>query len=144
MLARLKEARFSDDLDLLHTGELSEREMLTQLNEVSAGHQDDQIQFVVDPAFKRSPVNPVVKVSVKAYIGGFYDQFTIDISRELHIVALPEITVYPIVDQISDKVSAMYALHYADHSPSTRYRDILDRALIISSCAFEADCLHKA
>lgn len=51
---------------------------------------------------------------------------------------VPQVVVYPLSDQVADKVCAMYELHGAFQNPSSRYRDLVDLALIISACEFDA------
>jgi hypothetical protein len=84
-----------------------------------------------------SRTNPVVELSVTAYIGAKYGTFPIDLARELHLLSaperirpmpvvdvpglteLPEIVVYPLTDQVADKVCAMYQPYGDTQSPST-------------------------
>ena len=107
---------------------------------------------MVEDGVSYSRVNPVVEISATAYIGAKYGQFPIDLARELHLVAaperirpqpvvevpglppLPELVVYPLTDQVADKVCAMFELYGESQSPSSRYRDLLDLALVVSMC----------
>lgn len=109
-----------------------------------------------------SKANPVVRIKIGAQIATAYDQFTIDLAHELHMVATPElvrptpvvvlpglaevaeIAVYPLVDQIADKICAMYERHGATGTPSTRYRDLHDLVLIVQTYELESDLLARA
>jgi hypothetical protein len=65
---------------------------------------------------------------------------------------LPEFALYPLADQIADKVCAMYETH-RDGTPSTRYHDLVDLILIITSStgvdaarttfALQAEATHR-
>lgn len=162
LLMRLAEARFSKDLDLLHLGEVSPDEAIGELRSLTAPRDGDHLTFVVEDGVSYSRTNPVVEISVTAYIGAKYGSFPIDLARELHLLAaperirptpvvdvpglteLPEVVVYPLTDQVADKVCAMYELYGELESPSSRYRDLIDLALIVSTCEFEAEPLSQA
>lgn len=98
-----------------------------------------------------------VSVPVEAYLGATkFASFPIDLSTELHAVAhverarpapiiempglpeLPEFVLYPLPDQVADKVCAMYERHGSHQQPSTRYRDLVDLLLITMNCSFDA------
>ena len=162
LLMRLAEARFSKDLDLLHLGELSAEEAIAELRDLTASREGDYLTFVIEDGVSYSRANPVVEIRVNAYIGARYDSFPIDLARELHLLAvpervrpkpvvdvpglseLPEVVVYPLTDQVADKVCAMYELHGDLQNPSSRYRDLVDLALIISTCEFDAVPVSRA
>jgi len=97
-----------------------------------------------------------VKVKVDTYLGTtLYCPFPIDLSTELPFVAqvehrrlrpvlevpgvdpLPEFTMYPLPDQVADKVCAMYERHGPTATHSSRFRDLVDLVLIVSN--FELD-----
>lgn len=151
LLMRLANARFSKDLDLLHMGTLSPEQAIIELRELTTPSPRDHLTFVIEDGVHYSSANPVVEISVTAYIGALYGQFPIDLATDLHLLAaperirpqpvvdvpglptLPELVVYPLADQVADKVCAMFELHGDSQSPSTRYRDLLDLALIVST-----------
>jgi len=54
------------------------------------------------------------------------------------VAALPEVTLYPLPDQIADKVAAMVERHGPQGRASTRYRDLVDLVLIVRSCEVDA------
>lgn len=90
LLMRLAEARFSKDLDLLHLGEVSPDEAIAELRSLTAARDGDHLTFVVEDGVSYSRTNPVVEISVTAYIGAKYGSFPIDLARELHLLATPE------------------------------------------------------
>jgi predicted nucleotidyltransferase component of viral defense system len=162
LLMRLAEARFSKDLDLLNLGELSADEAIAELRRLTAPREGDHLAFVIEDGVAYSRTNPVVEISVTAYVGAKYGSFPIDLARELHLLAvperirptpvvevpglakLPEIMVYPLTDQVAEKVCAMYERYGDLQSASSRYRDLVDLALIVSTCELEAELVRQA
>jgi hypothetical protein len=60
------------------------------------------------------------------------------------IPPLPTFQCYPIIDQVADKVAAMYELHGDGQATSNRYRDLVDLVLIVAARHLEASYLHRA
>lgn len=138
LLMRLAQARFSKDLDLLRLGELSPEQAIAELRELTAARAGDHLTFVVEDGVSYSRVNPVAEISVTAYIGALYGRFPIDLATELHLIAtperirarpvvdvpglpaMPELVVYPLTDQVSDKVCAKKSGQKCDGSQLTR------------------------
>jgi hypothetical protein len=98
-----------------------------------------------------------IKVKVKVYLGATeLDSFPIDLSTKLEFVAeverqrpqpvveipdvgpLPEFTLYPLPDQVADKVCAMFQRYGAVQAASSRYRDLVDLVLITNNFELEA------
>jgi hypothetical protein len=162
LLMRLTEARFSKDLDLMHLGELSAEDALAELRAITAPREGDHLTFVIEDGVSYSQTNPVIEISVSAYVGAKYGGFPIDLARELHLLAaperirptpvvdlpglteLPEVVVYPLTDQVADKVCAMYERYGNPQSPSSRYRDLIDLVLIVAACELEAAPVFRA
>lgn len=162
LLMRLADARFSKDLDLLRLGKLSPDQAIVELRELTAPREGDHLTFVIEDGVHYRTVNPVVEISVTAYIGAKYGQFRIDLATDLHLLAaperiraqpvvdvpglptLPELVVYPLTDQVADKVCAMFELYGQSQSPSSRYRDLLDLALIVSTSELDGRQLSLA
>lgn len=162
LLMRLADARSSKDLDLLHLGEVEPEEAIAELREFTAPREGDYLTFVIGEGVSYSRANPVVEISVTSYIGALYGRFPIDLATELHLRAtperirptpvvdlpglaeLPEVVVYPLTDQVADKVCAMYELYGDRQSPSSRYRDLIDLALIVSTCELKAVPISRA
>lgn len=97
---RLAQARFSKDLGLLRLGELSPEQAIAELRiAFTAARAGDHLTFVVEDGVSYSRVNPVVEISVTAYIGALYGRFQIDLDTELHLIAAPErVRARPVVD----------------------------------------------
>jgi hypothetical protein len=162
LLMRLAKARSSKDLDLLHLGEVDPIEAIAELRELTAPREGDHLTFVIGDAVTYSRANPVVEISVSSYIGAPYGSFPIDLATELHLLAtperirpipvvnipgladLPDIVVYPLADQVADKLYAMYELYGEGQNPSSRFRDLIDLALIVSTCELEAAPISEA
>lgn len=156
LLMRLVDARSSKGLDLLRLGEAHPNDAIAEIRQLTAPKDGDHLAFVVGDAVSYSRVNPVVEISVTAYIGAQYGSFPIDLATELHLLAKPElirprpvveipglpevrgVVVYPLTDQVADKVCAMYEVHGERQRPSSRFRDLFDLALIVSACEFDA------
>lgn len=162
LLMRLADARFSKDLDLLRMGQTSPDSAIAELRALTAPREGDHLTFALDDGVHYSIVNPVVEITGTAYIGAKYGQFPIDLATELHLLsapervrarpvvdvpglpALPEMVVYPLTDQIADKVCAMYGRYGLSQGPSSRYRDVLDLVLIVSTSEFDGRQLSLA
>ncbi|MFI5844461.1 nucleotidyl transferase AbiEii/AbiGii toxin family protein [Catenuloplanes sp. NPDC051500] len=91
-----------------------------------------------------------LRALVEVYAGtGKWDEFPIDVSCEIHFVgplehrvhtpvlppeklglSLPEFVLYLLVDQVADKVSAMYERHRG--AASNRWRDLADLVLLVA------------
>lgn len=153
LLMRLAGARFSKDLDLTHTSVQSREDAVEALRRAIEPQDGDHLTFTIAGQPKYSAENEVVTVTVRSATGVTeYVKFSIDVSTRLHMLAKPErvtprqvvdvpglpgspeIVVYPISDQIADKVCAMYELHGSTNAPSTRYRDLVDLVLIVRAC----------
>lgn len=124
---RLAGARFSKDLDLTHTSVQSREDAVEALRRAIEPQDGDHLTFTIAGQPKYSAENEVVTVTVRSATGVTeYVKFSIDVSTRLHMLAKPErvtprqvvdvpglpgspeIVVYPISDQIADKVCAMY------------------------------------
>lgn len=106
-----------------------------------------------------------LRITVDAYVGiSLWDTFPVDISCELHCVGelehrehtpvlpanklgllLPEFVLYPTVDQVADKVAAMYERHGdGGQSASNRWRDLADLVLLVDLEDLHAERLAQA
>lgn len=145
LLIRLPSARYSQDLDLLHRSNALP-DALDELRQVCTrilSAELDPFSFAMgEPTLMRGGVSGA-QVSITGSVGGReFGRFPIDLTTELHFVAalehhvppplvviddvapLPPITLYPLPDQIADKVCAM-AGHHGDGVASTRYRELV-------------------
>lgn len=161
LLMRLPEARYSKDLDLLNL-ELDPEQAVAELRTLTTPRPGDQLRFVISDAVTYSAINPVSEITVTAYIGNQYGSFSIDLATELHLIGapdriqptpvvdlpglspLPEVMAYPLPDQIADKICAMYEHHGQAGHPSTRYRDLVDLAIIINTSILDATAILDA
>ncbi|NKY31352.1 nucleotidyl transferase AbiEii/AbiGii toxin family protein [Nocardia gamkensis] len=154
MMVRLPDARYSKDIDLLVAMNMSEA--VEALRHTGRNHTIDHFLFEVGPPVQLSNGKGVA-VRVEALLGGkVFDAFSIDLSsarRELvgqverrpiprlvDTADFPQETtvqLYPLADQIADKICAMYEIHGAVGTESGRYRDLVDLLLISGFLAID-------
>lgn len=98
-------------------------------------------------------------MSFAAYTGAnVWENFAVDVSCERHSIGefeffqpkpvvdltgvpdLPPFRLYPLTDQIADKVCAMYETHGPQGAPSNRYRDLVDLVLLVAVAASTPNC----
>lgn len=147
MMVRLPQARYSKDIDLLVATDAPNP--IEELRRTVRDHHLDHFRFEVGPPTVLSDGKGST-VTVTASIGGRqFDTFRIDIvegRRELvgQVERCPiprlvdtddfppetSVLLYPLADQIADKLCAMYELHGETGIPSTRFRDLVDLLLI--------------
>ncbi|WP_024794171.1 nucleotidyl transferase AbiEii/AbiGii toxin family protein [Tomitella biformata] len=147
MMVRLPQSRYSKDIDLLIANDTADP--IEELRRTVRDHHLDHFRFEVGPPRPLADQKGS-KVTVIALLGGrTFDTFSIDIvdsRRELvgqverHPIPrlvdtddfTPETSVllYPLADQIADKLCAMYEVHGAASTASGRYRDLVDLLLI--------------
>jgi len=142
-------ARHSQDIDLLHP-EAELAAAVAELRRVADIGGLDPFTFTVgEPTVMLGGVaGATVRITVS--LGAtVLDRFSLDLSTgrvlvaglERHqleamveiedVAALPEVTLYPLPDQIADKVTAMVERHGPRDRASTRYRDLgPDRATL--------------
>jgi predicted nucleotidyltransferase component of viral defense system len=176
LLVRLPHARYSDDVDLLYPADNVDLIVpLTELRNTTAQPcGDDFFRFElgrVDERVSTDGEKAVATVQVAAAIGATeYQRFSIDLSvkkRRLSgvdryqpqpiieipgVPPLPKFSLYSLADQIADKLCAMYEVH-RDGKPSTRYHDLVDLVLIVTSgrgidaastaAALQAEARHR-
>jgi hypothetical protein len=164
LLVRLPGARHSRDIDLLYPDEsLDLRRAVEELRVMARIDTADHLSFVVDDPVLLGDGQTLATIGVTGYTGATrFDRFTIDLSTEVHVVArferlrpepvidvpglpaLPEFTLYPLPDQVADKVCAMYASYGTPPGPSTRFRDLIDLALIVTTSPLDAELTSRA
>lgn len=160
LLARVpSRARHSLDIDLMRRGEL--RVAIGLLQSLAHKHADvDFFTFDVKPHQEPSAEASKAVLSAVAYLGeSEFERFKIDLVVESNMTAEPEAVspikpvdveglpsvpylVYPLVDHIADKHAAMLA-DYGGH-PSSRFRDLVDLAIIAGSKPVNAAALSHA
>jgi hypothetical protein len=160
LLTRLPGARHSRDIDLMH---LTATPAAAEAEIRAIGRRDlgDHLRFEIVRSVTMS-VQDALRLKAEAYTGATkWENFDIDVSCERHFVAalesvqprpildldgmpgLPAFRLYPLVDQIADKVAAMYEIH-GHGEPSNRYRDLVDLALLIGAETMDAALLCAA
>lgn len=160
LLARVpSRARHSLDIDLMRRGELHGAIRLLRI--LAHQHADaDFFTFDVQPHREPAADASHAALSAVAYLGEReFERFRIDLVVESNMTADPEpvspirpveieglpsvpYLVYPLVDHIADKHAAMLA-DYGGH-PSSRYRDLVDLAIIAGSESVSAAALSYA
>ena len=160
LLARIpNRARHSLDIDLMRRDDMSEAIKLLQ----DLGHQHaDADFFTFDVQLERAPAlgAPNAALTATAYLGERqFERFKIDLVVESNMTAEPEYVnpiqpveiaglrsvpylVYALVDHIADKHAAM--LDDYGGRPSTRYRDLVDLAIIAGTESVHAAALSAA
>jgi nucleotidyltransferase AbiEii toxin of type IV toxin-antitoxin system len=161
ILARFPGARHSRDIDLVHL-DADPASAEVELREIGRLDLGDHLRFEITRSVLLS-VPDALRLKTAAYTGvTVWDNFDIDISCERHFVAevqavqpepvldivgmtaLPVFRLYPLTDQIADKVAAMYEKHGGMGAPSNRYRDLADLILLISVEEIDAALLIAA
>lgn len=165
LAVRVTNARHSKDIDLYRRDAHDELdasiEQLITAGEGPSGR--DPFTFEVTRKDQIIGAAGGITLSVKCLLGTLeLDRFPIDLTTRQHTVGqLEEITpedlihipqvqpsppmlVYPLADQVADKLAAMYEIHAHGH-PSSRYRDLVDLVLItLDGLHLDPDELHRA
>ncbi|HEX3828146.1 MAG TPA: nucleotidyl transferase AbiEii/AbiGii toxin family protein [Sporichthyaceae bacterium] len=166
MLARLPDARHSRDVDLYHPGrhtELPEAlpEALAELTAALDTSAPDRLRFVLESS--RPISDDAADLPFAAYVGAtVLDRFTVYLTLHLRPVAgiehvrpphvldlpglpeIPRLRLYPVHDQLADKICSMYARYGEAAAPSSRYRDLVDIVLVLRQVALDARELRQA
>lgn len=155
LLIRLPDARHSQDLDLLHPS-TDLPTAVAELRELSR-RGEDPFTFTVGAPVAMSGGVDGAKVQVDVSLGArFFHRFPIDVSTALPFIArverhrpppvvevpgvgpLPPFALFPLADQVADKVCAMYQRYSSTQAASSRYRDLVDLVLIITHFQVDA------
>jgi hypothetical protein len=156
LLMRLQEARHSRDIDLVNT-DSALAEATTELREAVQGGVGDPLMFVLGQPTMMSGGVAGSRIPVEVLLGGIrFEHFTVDLATDLrtfgvlertrpeHIIdmptlpRLPEFVLYPLPDQVCDKVCAMYQRRGDSGRVSSRYRDLVDLVLITGHLCLDA------
>lgn len=164
LIVRIPSARHSNDIDLLyaeHEALLTDAvaDLRRLADEPLVG---DFLRFdIADPVIGtgQDAHHLVAQVKVTAYVGiaEYGGRFPVDLSLNQGAAEpvervqprpvvelpgsqpLPQFVLYPLAEQIADKVCAMYGRYGRDgDQPSTRYRDLVDLAVIITHQELDA------
>ncbi|MHA4855089.1 nucleotidyl transferase AbiEii/AbiGii toxin family protein [Rhodococcus sp. MSC1_016] len=152
MMVRLPQARYSKDVDLMSTEFTHIEDAIDKLREILR-HEVDAFAYTISRKENLSD-DKGARISVQVRLGTTaFDTFPIDIVTHrgligpIEIHPIPQVIdlgdtaqsvrvrVYPIADQIADKLCAMYEYHLRTGQPppgdtSSRYRDLVDLLLI--------------
>lgn len=160
LLARIpSRARYSIDIDLMRRDDMTRA---IELLQTLGGEHTDADFFTFEVQLPREPEPDALNASLAAvaYLGEReFERFKVDLVVESNMTAEPELVdfldpveipgllsvqywAYPLVDHIADKHAAM--LDNYRGRPSTRYRDLVDLAIIASSQSVDAARLSTA
>lgn len=89
----------------------------------------------------RFPIDLVADLPITAQLDHHDPQPVIELEA---VGALPAFTLYPLPDQVADKVCAMYQRYGTRQLPSSRYRDLVDLLIIIGNNGLDAASLVQA
>lgn len=159
-------ARYSQDIDLLYRsgGRNGLETAVTELQGLAGANLDlDPFTFTIQTRgtitggaggtrltvvvsieateLDRFPIDLVADLPITAQLDQYDPQPVIDFAA---VSALPAFTLYPLPDQVADKVCAMYERHGSARAPSSRYRDLVDLLVIISNNSLDAASLNEA
>jgi predicted nucleotidyltransferase component of viral defense system len=158
LLVRIQQARYSKDIDLVVPGDEFDLDAaVDSLRADLRSDHGDHLTFAMDSVTRPADGQSAAMLRVTCYTGTTpFERFTIDLSTRTHVVAqpervrprpvielagtepLPEFVLYPLPDQIADKVCAMYGRYGVTNRPSTRYRDLVDLVLITTTSELDA------
>lgn len=154
LLVRMPGARYSRDLDLCHV--VDGQELQTSIDElVAAGRPGPRDPFAFEITRRAGLTGNAEgdQLTVAATLGPVYEKFPIDVTSRLAFVGTietrhkplpvqiddvdepPPMRLYPIGDQVADKVAAMYETH--NGHPSGRFHDLVDLALIATNLTLD-------
>ena len=159
-----KNPRSTLDLDLFRQGDRSTAASAKALHTLMDGRQLGRYTFRLGPPVAGTSED-VDAARIKATVldgATTVESFNIDLSADIVLDAEPDIRqvprgdtailpgyraairvrLYPIENQIADKLSAMYSRYGS--GPSTRYRDLYDLAMIVDQLPFDEKTLTEA
>jgi hypothetical protein len=160
MLVRMADARYTRDVDLFHGRGGDAVAAVADLRAAVSEPLDDFLTFSLGPSSALAD-GLGVRVPMTAATGAtLFERFSVDVSVELRLVGRPELIkpnpvidmpgtsdlprfrLYPVADQIADKVCAMVETHRG--RPSSRYRDLVDLVLLLRTQNMSAADLTAA
>jgi hypothetical protein len=159
MLARLRQARHSADVDLVAAADSIET-ALTALTKTAARDLGDFFHFTLGNPTRVVQGIEGIRVPVKAHLGPRpYESFHIDLVTAVTITGTietahpvvpldipglirPDYRLYPLADTAADKICAI--TERPQGTPSTRFRDLVDLVLIARTRQLDATELRIA
>jgi Nucleotidyl transferase AbiEii toxin, Type IV TA system len=165
LLVRLgPDTRHTRDVDLFNSsGDLAEAE--EDLRDAVARDLGDFMHFGVGPSTPIGEVPVTRRLKITAFLGATeFASFPVDLVTNLNMTGEPDILgplvrvdipgvatvqyrVYPVTDHVADKVCAIHELHDREDGTadaSTRYRDLVDLAVLARTTRFESGTLLEA
>lgn len=162
LLARLPDARFTRDIDLARTHTPAD-DIARELEKALDTDISDFFEFRLQPPTRTlGGTHSGVTIPVIAYLGvKEFVRFNVDIVTSVNMTDTPEDIeprpsidmpslersiwrAYPIVDHVADKFAAIVETHGADGRASSRYRDLVDIALIATTQRIDGKALRMA
>ncbi|MDQ3790780.1 MAG: nucleotidyl transferase AbiEii/AbiGii toxin family protein [Actinomycetota bacterium] len=165
LLMRWPRARYSTDIDLVRTAEeAAVDDAVAALIAAATTDLDDHLRYEHhDTSKERTANRPSRKVRFKAMFGlRQLSVVSVDVvvagSRpvgELQVEPLeapfnvdcspwPDVRMWPLEDHVADKIAAMYERHGEHLRPSTRFKDLIDLALIALNSTLDGPTTHTA
>ncbi|GAB2557580.1 nucleotidyl transferase AbiEii/AbiGii toxin family protein [Kribbella endophytica] len=158
LLIRIRQARPSKDVDLVVPATTFDlEEALAALRTDIAADAGDHLTFALDSVARSIDEQSAVLLRVTCLVEARpFEHFTIDLSTRTRLTAkvdrirprpvldladatpLPRFVLYPLPDQVADKLCAMYGRYGVSQQPSTRYRDLVDLVLITTTTELDA------
>lgn len=158
LIVRIPGARHSNDIDLVNAQpDVLVDDAIEDLRELTKpAPPGDLLRFeITDPTYGdgQDPDHVVARLKVVPYLGAaeYAGRFPIDLSINQRnaepvelvqprsvidlpgVEPLPAFALYPLAEQVADKVCAMYGRYGRDGDrSSTRYRDLVDLTLIVT------------
>lgn len=165
MLIRIPGARDTDDLDLVRRADIAtaHADAAAELSTHAGASPLDPFHFTITTIRPFDGTNDGTKLRVLATIGKRRAAvFDVDVAAGKDPIAaieqrtpeptitdlrglpdLPPMALYPVADQIADKLDA-FTRHRDGSAVSTRYRDLVDLLLLQRECSVAADDLRTA
>ncbi|WP_433717328.1 nucleotidyl transferase AbiEii/AbiGii toxin family protein (plasmid) [Nocardia sp. CA-084685] len=167
LLVRLPGARHSQDIDLNHRGgHLDVDNAINELHDLAGPHPSDPFAFSITVKNELRGANPGATLFATPYFAGTTLSMTpirIDLAVRRSVVGSvdritpapvlelaeirrpPPMTIYPIADQVADKIAGMYQLFGGRNNiPSSRWRDLADLLLITHNLPLDAATVQAA
>ena len=165
LLVRWPQARYSTDIDLVHTVDESVvDDAVAALISAASTDLDDHLRYEHhDTSAERTANRPSRKVRFKAMFGlRQLSVVSVDVVTagthpvgELHVEQLeapfnvecgpwPDVRMWPLEDHVADKIAAMHERHGDRLRPSTRFKDLIDLVLIAMNSALDGPTAHTA
>ncbi|MGC4937172.1 nucleotidyl transferase AbiEii/AbiGii toxin family protein [Kribbella sp. DT2] len=164
LLVRIQRARPSKDVDLVVPAAAFDLDKaVAALRTDIAADAGDHLTFVVDSLARSSDEPTIALLRITCLIEARpLERFTIDLSTRTRLTAkadrirprpvldlagatpLPRFVLYPLPDQVADKLCAMYGQYGPAQQPSTRYRDLVDLVLITTTTELDATMTIRA